>query len=316
MIRAEELKKHTKRPYKKVRVELFATNLHNPSHMEWTNDGRLLVSEHTAGTVKDITNGGDMKNVDPFAYGLHGPASMKPLYDGRILISETWGGTVSEISNGGDISKQKPHATGLSMPYTLASKQIDDGSFSVFVSESFGAFHTQITDITNGGERENFKAHFINMPSTPGAPGLTPLDHWPDNWEKVAAAGCVKNWTTNDPINSDIYVAIGTMGQIIRIPDNGGDYIEEVKSQKNLIAWGLQKMGGMYFNPIDRQIYAVQPECGNVIAIDPEKPQNYKFQPPIVQGLQMPTCPRFSEDGSEMYVCDSGAGSIWKVTNF
>ena len=39
---------------RRVYVRPFAWGLKNPSHMEWTPDGRLLVSEHTAGTVRDI----------------------------------------------------------------------------------------------------------------------------------------------------------------------------------------------------------------------------------------------------------------------
>ncbi len=37
------------------KVTLHATNLLNPNHMEWIIDGRLLVSEYSAGRVKDIT---------------------------------------------------------------------------------------------------------------------------------------------------------------------------------------------------------------------------------------------------------------------
>ena len=39
---------------RRVHVRPFAWGLKNPSHMKWTPDGRLLVSEHTAGTVRDI----------------------------------------------------------------------------------------------------------------------------------------------------------------------------------------------------------------------------------------------------------------------
>lgn len=101
-------------------VELFATNLHNPSHMEWTPQGRLLVSEHTAGRVMDITDGGDMRDAEPYAYGLQGPSAILPIND-HLLVAETWGGRVSDISAGGDASNGKRFATELSTPYSLSA---------------------------------------------------------------------------------------------------------------------------------------------------------------------------------------------------
>jgi len=281
--------------------------------MEWTLDGRLLVSEHTTGQVKDATKGGDMRDAKPFAYGLKGPSSILPLEDGRILVSQTWGGQVAEISQGGDISKYEPFATDLSMPYTLSRTRRMDGSERITVSESFGPFRTQITDVTKGGGRDNFHPYVEKMPSIPGAPGLTPLEVWPEDWETIAAAGCVKSWTCC--YLDSLLVAVGALGQIIRVPDGGGEYFDLVE-KGHLIAWGLQRMGGMYVHPFDGRVYAVQPEHGSVIAINPEEPQNYRFEPPVVQGLNMPTCPRFSADGETMFVCGSGEGAIWKVTNF
>ncbi len=51
---------------RRVYVRPFAWGLKNPSHMEWTPDGRLLVSEHTAGTVRDITKGGTLRRLNLF----------------------------------------------------------------------------------------------------------------------------------------------------------------------------------------------------------------------------------------------------------
>ncbi|WP_197049826.1 hypothetical protein [Thermus scotoductus] len=39
---------------RRVHVRPFAWNLHAPTHMEWTQDGRLLISEHTGDTIRDI----------------------------------------------------------------------------------------------------------------------------------------------------------------------------------------------------------------------------------------------------------------------
>lgn len=103
-----------------LRVELFATNLHTPTHMEWTADGRLLAAEHTAGRVVDITDGGDLRDAKPFATGLQGPTSILPLPDGRILVSEMWSGRIADITDGGDVSDREPFAEGLRGPYSLS----------------------------------------------------------------------------------------------------------------------------------------------------------------------------------------------------
>ena len=79
--------------HSKVEVELFASNLRTPTHMEWTQDGRLLVSETTAGRVTDISRGGDFIDASPFAWGLETPASICPMPDGSIYTVEIWGGS-------------------------------------------------------------------------------------------------------------------------------------------------------------------------------------------------------------------------------
>ncbi len=58
---------------RRVHVRPFAWNLHAPTHMEWTPDGRLLVVERTTGKVKDVTKGGDMEEAKPSPGGSRGP---------------------------------------------------------------------------------------------------------------------------------------------------------------------------------------------------------------------------------------------------
>jgi glucose/arabinose dehydrogenase len=118
-----------------MKVQLFATNLMNPSHMEWTKDGRLLVSECTAGNIKDVTEGGDMAHKTPVAYGLKGPSSIRPLDDGRILVAEMWGGSIRDISQNGDVSRIAPFAHSLSGPYSIATvKRKNDGESRIYVT--------------------------------------------------------------------------------------------------------------------------------------------------------------------------------------
>jgi hypothetical protein len=183
----------------RVRVELFATNLHTPTHMEWTPDGRLLVSEPTAGQIKDITHGGDMCNTKPFAYGLMGPASILPLGD-RLLTAENWGHCVTDITHGGDASKAERYATNLSSPYSLATLPQHDGTaeYRVFVNERFGRFRGQITEITGGGNRSNFKPYITDIPVRAAAPGGAPFESWPDKWEFYPSACCAaQTWITS-----------------------------------------------------------------------------------------------------------------------
>ncbi|QKY69262.1 hypothetical protein Len3610_06270 [Lentibacillus sp. CBA3610] len=73
----------------KGKVEVFATNLQTPSHMEWTPEGRLLVSETSAGRVTDVTDGGKITEKNIVSDELEGPSSIVPLEDGRIYICET-----------------------------------------------------------------------------------------------------------------------------------------------------------------------------------------------------------------------------------
>lgn len=43
----------------KMELEIHAYSMLNTGHMEWTPDGRLLVSEFSRGRILDITEGGD-----------------------------------------------------------------------------------------------------------------------------------------------------------------------------------------------------------------------------------------------------------------
>jgi sugar lactone lactonase YvrE len=55
---------------------------------------------------------------------------------------------------------------------------------------------------------------------------------------------------------------------------------------------------------------------GTVMAVDPSDPGDYRFDPPVVQGLSMPTCVRFSPDGDSMFVCSMPTGSVWRLSDF
>lgn len=293
-------------------VELYATNLINPSHMEWTLDGRLLVSQSTVGSIIDITNGGDMLNVEPFANGLQGPASILPRKNGEILVAEMWGGTVRDISQGGDISNSPPWVDGLSGPYSLSEIERDNGN-KIFITESYNGRDSWVSDITDGNKQ--VKPVVGNIPVTPGYVGLTPLESWPSGWQKFAFAGCVKNWTTTGVLGNSLYLAISDLGQVLDVTDFESDYMELIKN-KRAIAWGLKQVGALKLHPNNGLLYITQPASGEVAALNPAIPQNYHFEPPVIKGLKYPSCVRFSDDGEAMFVCDQADGVVWKIRDF
>lgn len=279
--------------------------------MEWTPDGRLLVSEHTAGEVKDITTGGDMAHREPLAHGLRGPASILPLDDGRILVSELWSDRVTDISDGGDVSGRPPFAEGLIGPYSLTAL---DGQIAVV--EHIGKGSGQITDISAGGGRTNHRVLLSKIPSQPmpGLEGLTPLEAWPDDWTKFFFA--CSDWKTKVTMGGETFLVVNSspLGQLVRIPKQGGDYLDLVE-QGYLLASGLGWMGGMIQHPTNESVYVTQPLKGMIAKVDLTEVRDYRFDPPVVQGLNMPTCIRFSPDGDNAFVCSIPTGSIWKISN-
>lgn len=293
-------------------VELFATNLRTPSHMEWTPEGRLLVSEHTAGEVKDITEGGDMRTVAPFAYGLQGPASILPLDDGRILVSETFAGRVTDIGSGGDLSNADSFAHDLWSPYSLTRL-----GGRIFVDERATRAFVQVTEITDGGGRPRLRPHLVRVPQVP-MPGLEGLalpgsdaEQWAEN--SISCGG----WSSPIRYDGDAFLvkSNSALGQIVKVPAEGGDYLDLVENGF-LIASGLGWQGGKIQHPYDELIYVTQPQRGTIMAVDPGASRDYRFAPPVIQGLNTPTCVRFSRDGNAMFVCSMPTGTVWRITNF
>jgi hypothetical protein len=301
-------------------IELHARNLYDPSHMAWTNDGRLLVAEHSAGQIKDITDGGDMKHADPVATGMECPAGILPLDDGRILVADVWEGKIYDISEGGDVSNSEPFAEGLSMPYSLARWTID-GEEHIIVSCVEGGKIAWGDDITDGGGPEDHTRLIQDCPARPGGlAGVSPIAEgdtaWQDQWEDYSLAACYST-TWYDGYENRLFAAVGSMGQIFDLTDvkEPTPWSELVKGD-NLIAWDLSRVGGERYNPEDELLYAVEPLEGAVVAVDPDEPMNYRFAPRVVQGLTLPSCLRFSQDNQSMYVCGMGEGVIWEVTDF
>lgn len=173
-----------------------------------------------------------------------------------------------------------------------------------------------------GGTRGDFTALVTELPTKPGAPGKTPIGSWPDEWERYAVSTC-GSWAAvpapqdgdDDGLGDLMYVSGGVLGQVLGVPSEGGSYGRLV-AEGHVVAWGLGGVSTLKEHPRDGRIYVVRNLEGDIIAIEPDEPRDYQFSPAVVQGLNRPTCVRFSPDGETAYVCASGDGVIWRVTNF
>lgn len=294
-------------------VELYANNLHNPSHMEWAGDGRLLVSERGSGVIKAVSGGGDMANEEPFATDLEGPTRLQPLGNGRLMAVEMHEGTIKEISDGGDVSDVDPYVEGLDEPYSLVAA-MHDGEQRLYVTENDGV-HTRIRDVTGGGHADELPVAFDELPTQQGQPGYSRItDDWSDDWMKEAGDYC-NTWLTAH--GEKLYASVSVKGDVLDLSgaEHGQTYADLVNDGRRIMR-GRERLGGLKYNPIDDRIYGVEPERGEVFVADPDETANHQFRPGIVRGLGHPSCLRFSEDNEAMFVCGLGHGVIWKVTNF
>lgn len=308
----------------RVKLEPFVIGLQKPSHMEWTADRRLLVSEHRAGQIKDITEGGDARQMRPFASGLRGPAALLPLGD-RVLATEFFGGRVSDVARGGDVSKNEPFATGLNLPYNIVATR-QDGDVRIIVSEDVSLGVTRYTDITRGGDPKQFTSFIGEIPGRPHYQKPRQIDvkavadMRSDFYETVIGGDKCGNWGIAAPLKGgkQLVLSVSSLGMIVRVPEGGGRFMSFLDDPANVLAWGLAPMGGMKEHPTNGLIYVSQPDRGAVMAVDPEDPHNYVSDATVLELPRpgFPRCIRFSEDGDSMYVCDGGNGIVWRVTDF
>jgi hypothetical protein len=304
-----EMDRRKERRARSASVEQFAKNLHNPTHQEFLDDGRLLVSEHTAGRVMEISEGGDFVNSEPFAKGLEGPASIVPLDNGRILVSEPWAGRVTEITGGGDFSEADPFLEFDGKPYSLSEK---DGRVYLSISRN-GTSADIITFDYDGGNQRTVAREFPIEPRTPGLTPMLPDGDWQANWEDYAVAGCGDSWVSGG--ESGVYVTVSPTGHIIDIENAEGETFMELLEAGYDVASGLGSMGGIKYSAADDLLYGSLPEEGGVFAVDPTEPENHQFTNNLVDGLIQPSCLRLGDDGA-MYVCGRGEGVIWRITDY
>ena len=300
-----------------VDVTLHATNLNNPSHMEWTHDGRLLAAERTNGRLVDVTDGGDFGGLSDeddrvFAHNLEGPSSMAMLPDGRVLVNECWSGRIVDITGGGDASEAEAYATDLDGPYSILYHDAND---KLYTTVSPNSRHSRIIDVTGGDDADDHPVVVDDIPVRDKFPGMTPRESWPDGWE-ATQVDCGQ-WLVSG--GEHLLYSAGPLGQIARAnpdPDEGPTTHMEHVDAGNLVARGLDRVGGSKYNRKDGLVYAAEPFEGSIVAVDPQDSRQYRFSPRIARGFVLPTCVRFGPDNDTMYVCGRGEGVVYEIENF
>ncbi len=315
----QDLTKRQGVEYAAPTIEVHAKNIHNPSHMEWTDDGRLIASSHSSGQIYDVTEGGDLAEAEPYAKGLNGPASILPLDADRLLVAESYGERVTNIAGGGDFDDSESFASGLSRPYSLGRTVDSNGELRITATEkratAAGSLEGYVTDITGGGTEHNTLMNGI--PTHGGPIGAKPSDaSW--EWDQPQEAGPLTDcdsWTSFDAETDRLFLSVSALGEILEISDvENRSYREVIHDDGRVIARGLQHTGGLKYNSRDGLLYGVEPYAGNVFAVDPSDDSLDAGQP-ILSGLDKPGCLRFGPD-NEMYVCGRGQDVILKVTDF
>ncbi len=311
----EVLEVKVKGKTRRVHVRPFAWNLHAPTHMEWTPDGRLLVVERTTGKIKDATKGGDMEEVKPFAWGLEGPASMCPLPDGRILITEFWGGRIRDITKGGDVRSGEVVASGLKAPYSLA---YDEQRRKLSLTVTDPANSTMRMDVLVDPETGDVQPLVTQIPPFPphGFEGINPWWVWREGfgYDPFMLAGC-NDWKKVNLVGESPYSTLLTTGDyLLGVPKVGGPFTFSDLLAKHCIATGLGFTGGMISPHHSPEIVLVtQPTQGSVKAVNVLEPGDYRFEPPLVTGLPMVSCVRMSQDDERMFACSIVGGVIWSI---
>ena|ERR1700733_8498022 len=104
------------------------------------------------------------------------------------------------------------------------------------------------------------------------------------------------------------------MGQILNVYEQGSACSDLIKAKKAL-AWDLGQREAMKEHPNNGVRYALEPELGDIVKIDPHNPRNYRFVATVVRGSMKLTCLRFSPNGQTIYVSSKGDGFVWAVTD-
>jgi hypothetical protein len=291
MLEANVGEKFPKPPPRAQHVGVHAYGLLQPSHMEWTQDGRLLVSEFGRGRVVDVTDGGDCRDATPFAEDLTHPAGLLTDYEGsRILVADTGRGEVLDITEGG-----RPGDFAALSAGTIA------GTYGLTV------YRGQLLTTFSDG-RQNGIARVGELPSAAehvyfgGFPNGNP-DHPP----YISLGACPSNWNTVAFDDRLLYVH-SSLGAIYDISEPGSFSIDTPKFVE-----GLKRPLGMIFDEATGLLYVTDRGSGSVKPVPREGDVNMRFVVPVASGFGQPSCVRLHPSKPVMYVCDMAECVIWSV---
>ncbi|MBI3032784.1 hypothetical protein HYY69_04875 [Candidatus Woesearchaeota archaeon] len=287
-------------------MTIHAHGLNYPSHMEWTADGRLLVSEFLGGTVKDITVGGDCRTIKPFAFNFGHPASILTNYkSNRIIVVDNGRGKIYDITAGGNAEKAPVVFSGIPGPYGLVAH--DGKVYSTFSN-------SRENGLVKVDEGKSFSDDLILTRGFPRGVRETP----DARMEGVEIGDC-GSWSARSVGDRLLYLHSG-LGIIFDLEHDD----EKVRHHRcystniPIVAQGLYKPLGFTSQQINGQdVLFVAERFGHDIKVIP--PDEYgvdmRYIPPVVTGFREPSCLRFSPSNlNEMYVCDFAAGVVWKIT--
>lgn len=278
--------------YRVKSVEPHATSLSLPSHMGLTSDGRILVSEFSAGRVRDITEAGDYADTSRGAYatGLIRPGGIAPLADGRIMVADSGAGAIFDVTTPGPVTDAAAVFTDVPHPYSLL-----ETSTGIFVSYSNDAW-AGVVEVVPGERFSLDPPTFVH--SFPVEKTMEPFR---------ASTGCGGSWATTLKDGRFMF-GHAALGAIFDVT-NGGHFYD---LREERYAWGLQQPLGMIIDPLDGNLYVCERYTG-VIKRIPHAGGYARFAEPLIAGFQEPSCIRFTPDGSRAYVCDRALDTVYRL---
>jgi DNA-binding beta-propeller fold protein YncE len=284
----DQLRKAHAIPYE---VSPHAYGLLHPSHMEWTTDGRLLVSEFGGGRIIDITEGGDYRNATAQASGLQNPAGICTTFEGdRVVVADTGRSQIIDITEGGEFAGESAMAA---IPGVYGLVEREGTLHAVYATETENGVAVAVG--------ETFTAENIHFGGFPNGS----RDH-PSYLPEVVA--CPSNWAALAFDQERMLYVHSGLGAIYDVSNPGTFGTETSK-----FAEGLNRPLGMTFNPTTNLLYVAERGTGSIKPMPQEGGLDMRFVPPVATGFRQPSCLRFSPDKTTMYVCDMADNVVWRV---
>lgn len=274
------------------KMQVHANGLQHPGHMEWTQDGRLLVSEFGRGRIVDITEGGDLRDATPFAYGLEHPAAIITNYEGnKIIAVDTGNNCVVDITSGGDVSKNERVISNIPAPYGM----------TLFKDELYVTYTSyEDNGLMKASNTKSFSLEAAQASSFPVGVSEHP-------YFLAGSAGC-GHWTA--AVMGEKLIFSQTTFGILWDVTNQGKFSLDTHTR---FAWGLNKPVGMIYNEKLNLLFVTESGSGSIKTIPSEGGIDMRFVPPVVVGLKEPRCVRFTPDGLTMFACDMASCCIWRI---